>query len=47
MAFGDLNDPDSPASQLLASNVHYRLRENLGTNPRVYYLPAVAEKMEE
>jgi Fe-S-cluster-containing dehydrogenase component len=44
--FGDLNDPDSEVSRLLASNVHYRLRESLGTNPRVYYLPAQADKME-
>ena len=33
-------------SQALKNNPHYRLRENLGTAPRVYYLPAVAEKME-
>jgi len=44
--FGDLNDPDSNISQALKNNPHYRLRENLGTAPRVYYLPAVAEKME-
>lgn len=44
--FGDLNDPESEVSKLLASNIHYRLRENLGTGPRVYYLPAQVEKME-
>lgn len=37
--FGDLNDPDSEVSQLLAKNPSYRLREDLGTAPRVYYLP--------
>ncbi len=38
--FGDVNDPNSNVSQLLASNSSYRLREDLGTGPRVYYLPA-------
>jgi Fe-S-cluster-containing dehydrogenase component len=42
-AFGDLNDPESPVSQLLADHPYYRLREDLGTNPRVYYLPAREE----
>lgn len=37
--FGDLNDPHSTVSQLLAEHQHYRLREDLGTGPRVYYLP--------
>lgn len=41
--FGDLNDPDSVVSQVLAQTPHYRLREDLGTNPRVYYLPAREE----
>jgi len=44
--FGDLNDPESNVSKALTENYHYRLRENLGTSPRVYYLPAVVEKME-
>jgi Fe-S-cluster-containing dehydrogenase component len=44
--FGDLNDPESVVSKLLAENPSYRLRENLGTGPRVYYLPAVPEKEE-
>ncbi len=37
--FGDLNDPNSNESQLLEKYPSYRLRENLGTNARVYYLP--------
>lgn len=41
--FGDLNDPESNVSKLLRDNPTYRLRENLGTGPRVYYIPAVAE----
>lgn len=38
--FGNLNDPESEVSRWLASNPSYRLREDLGTAPRVYYLPA-------
>jgi phenylacetyl-CoA:acceptor oxidoreductase subunit 1 len=41
--FGDLNDPDSPVSKFLADNHNFRLREDLGTDPRVYYIPANSE----
>ncbi len=41
--FGNLTDPDSKVSQLLRNHVSYRLREDLGTSPRVYYLPAEEE----
>jgi Fe-S-cluster-containing dehydrogenase component len=41
--FGDLNDPESPVSKALAASPSYRLREDLGTSPRVYYLPAREE----
>ena len=44
--FGDLNDPESNVSKLLRSHSSYRLREDLGTEPRVYYLPADAAEME-
>jgi phenylacetyl-CoA:acceptor oxidoreductase 27-kDa subunit len=44
--FGDLNDPESNVSNALSENPTYRLRENLGTGPRVYYIAAVPEKME-
>ena len=38
--FGDMNDPESPVSQALAkSKVTLRLREELSTEPRVYYIP--------
>ncbi len=37
--FGDLNDPESPASRLIATNPTFRLREDLGTEPNVYYIP--------
>jgi phenylacetyl-CoA:acceptor oxidoreductase subunit 1 len=42
-AFGDLNDPKSNVSKLLANSPSYRLREDLGTAPHVYYLPARPE----
>jgi phenylacetyl-CoA:acceptor oxidoreductase subunit 1 len=45
--FGDLNDPESPVSKILANNNHYRLREDLGTEPRVYYLPSREEPTHE
>ncbi len=41
--FGDLNDPASAVNGLLAENPCYRLREDLGTEPSVYYLPARGE----
>ncbi len=41
--FGDLNDPESAVSRLLAENQAFRLREDLGTGPRVYYLPVRKE----
>jgi phenylacetyl-CoA:acceptor oxidoreductase subunit 1 len=38
--FGDLNDPNSKVSQIIASTPTLRLREDLGTGPSVYYVPA-------
>ncbi|MFZ5858681.1 MAG: sulfate reduction electron transfer complex DsrMKJOP subunit DsrO [Chloroflexota bacterium] len=38
--FGDLNDPESPSSKTLAAaKTPIRLREELSTSPKVYYLP--------
>jgi len=37
--FGDLDDPTSEVSRLLAARTVIRLREGLGTQPKVYYLP--------
>ncbi len=37
--FGDLNNPDSPVSRAIATNPTFRLREDLGTEPNVYYIP--------
>jgi Fe-S-cluster-containing dehydrogenase component len=44
--FGDLNDPESNVSRALSDHASFRLREDLGTGPRVYYLPADADEME-
>ncbi len=35
---GDLNDPDSTASKLLAKYRPWRLKEHLGTEPKVFYI---------
>lgn len=36
--FGDLDDPDSTVSRLARSPRAFRLQEELGTRPKVYYL---------
>ena len=38
MAFGDLDDPKSTVAQLIRSPRVFRLLEELGTEPKVYYL---------
>ncbi|MEO0560955.1 MAG: sulfate reduction electron transfer complex DsrMKJOP subunit DsrO [Chloroflexota bacterium] len=38
--FGNLKDPDSQVSQIIRDNPTLRLREDLGTDPNVYYIPA-------
>jgi phenylacetyl-CoA:acceptor oxidoreductase subunit 1 len=38
MHFGDADDPDSNISRLLAENQHFRMHEELGTGPNIYYL---------
>ena len=39
ISFGDLDDPDSAVAHLLATRQWLRLRENMGTSPKVFYLP--------
>ncbi len=38
MEFGDIDDPQSKVSRLLGATQHYRMHEELGTNPGVYYI---------
>lgn len=37
--FGDLNDPESPVSRIISSTPTLRLRNDLGTEASVYYVP--------
>ena len=37
--FGDLDDPDSAVSKLIGSTETFRLLEELGTEPQIYYIP--------
>ena len=37
--FGDLNDPNSQVSQLIAERSGYQLLPEVGTRPQVYFLP--------
>lgn len=37
--FGNLKDPASPVSKVLALNPNFQLRQELGTKPSVYYIP--------
>jgi molybdopterin-containing oxidoreductase family iron-sulfur binding subunit len=38
LAFGNLKDPDSDVSRLIASNQVRGIREDLGTKPKVFYI---------
>ncbi len=38
LAFGDKEDPHSNVSQLLAETQHFRMHEELGTDPGFYYI---------
>jgi phenylacetyl-CoA:acceptor oxidoreductase subunit 1 len=38
MEFGDINDPESNVSRLLAETQNFRMHEELGTQPGVYYI---------
>jgi phenylacetyl-CoA:acceptor oxidoreductase subunit 1 len=38
LSFGDIEDPHSNVSELLAENQHFRMHEELGTGPGFYYL---------
>ena len=38
LTFGDIDDPQSSVARAVAGNAHFRMHEELGTGPRVYYL---------
>jgi phenylacetyl-CoA:acceptor oxidoreductase subunit 1 len=38
MGFGNIADPESSVSRLLAETQHFRMHEELGTEPGVYYV---------
>lgn len=38
LTFGDKEDPDSQVSQLLEKSEHFRMHEELGTDPGFYYI---------
>ncbi|MBW7859970.1 MAG: 4Fe-4S dicluster domain-containing protein [Rhodocyclaceae bacterium] len=38
MIFGDIEDPESNVRKLLAETQHFRMHEELGTGPSVYYI---------
>ncbi|MCP4138831.1 MAG: 4Fe-4S dicluster domain-containing protein [Chloroflexi bacterium] len=45
--FGDLNDPESEVSKIVRSQPTVRLRDELGTAPRVYYVLATPDDFAE
>ena len=38
IVFGDLNDPDSEVSQILKTRRAFRLKEEYGTEPMIWYV---------
>ena len=38
MGFGDIDDPNSGVNALLAETQYFRMHEELGTEPGVYYV---------
>jgi molybdopterin-containing oxidoreductase family iron-sulfur binding subunit len=46
ISFGDLDDPDSEPSRRLRSKASFRLLEEVGTQPRVYYIGGQPPKSE-
>ncbi len=44
LAFGDIEDPESNVSQLLAKNKSFRMHEEVGTGPNFHYLYDVKDE---
>ncbi len=44
LQMGDLDDPDSNVSRLLAAHAHSRMHEELGNGPAIYYLHDRADR---
>ena len=44
--FGDAEDPNSNVSRLLQQNKTFRINEELGTEPSIYYINAVVKDEE-
>ena len=42
--FGDIDDPNSAISRLINRSDTFRLLEELGTDPQIYYIPALGGK---
>ena len=42
--FGDLDDPESEVSKLINSVETFRLMEDLGTGPQIYFIPDLGGK---
>ena len=38
LVFGDLNDPNSEVARLIAEGAVKRIRDDWGTEPKVYYI---------
>ncbi len=47
LQFGDLDDPNSNVSQLLREQKHFRMHEELGTEPGFYYVHGPADSPDE
>ena len=47
LLFGDVDDPHSDATRLLAENRHFRMHEALGTGPGIFYLWSGASDRED
>ena len=45
--FGDLNDPESPVSRIMKTDISFRLLDEMSTNPKVFYITSGKKWLEE